>query len=207
MNLVLAGLAGTAALLLVAACSADEDSPAAAERSPAPAAASATPVAPAMPETRPDTLSGVEQVVAFADPAHCTPAPALVSLLGRAAPLDALGRPVKSHAGLAPQIDGAEVGTPVIGSEGSTHTLDLPLAAPWHGLHLVGISQVWTEQSDHAELSLRFAEPAAQTIAALNRQGFDLAPDGRRTQEGEVMATYLAVTPDGSGARLTCSAG
>ena len=153
-------------------------------------------------------VSAVERVIAYADTTHCVPAPSFVSVLGILSPMDTVtGAPVEPIAGPAPQIDEARIGLPVIESEGTTHRLNVDVGAQWHELRLVGITHVWTEESDHSELSLRFADLPGDTIAALNRLGFALAPDGRRTEEGEVLSTYLAVTPDGQGSRFTCSAG
>jgi hypothetical protein len=41
-------------------------------------------------------------------------------------------------------------------------------------------------------------------ITALNAQGFALPPSGAR-EAGVELPTYLAVAPDGAGARFSCS--
>lgn len=166
-------------------------------------------VSPATTPTRaPGSASAVEQAIAYDNMTYCTPAAGFRQMLGILSPMDAnTGAPVKPDGGLRVQIDGARIGEPVIESDGATHTLNVALLAPWHGLQLVGITQVWTEESDHFELSLRFADRPADTIAALNRLGFALGRDGRRTEEGEALSTYLAVAANGAGSAFTCSGG
>lgn len=197
-------LAGAVLLLAAAAACSDTGSTPPAAEDPAQTA----PETGLAPSSVPSTISAVERIIAYQDMTYCTPAPSFLTVLGILSPVDTVtGAPVEPIAGLAPQIDGARIGEPVIDSEGTTHTLNVTLEAQWHGLRLAGIAHVWTEASDHSELSLRFADPPGDTVAALNRLGFALAPDGRRIEEADVLSTYLVVTPDGEGSRFTCSAG
>lgn len=155
----------------------------------------ATPVLPAPPQV---------QTIAFADPAACTPAPALSALLDQMTPTDQTGRPVQPFAPqLAPMHD-VVLGTPQLVSDGTSHRVNVRAQASWHGLTLIGLSRWWAEESDYAGFALHFAEPPQQVIAVLNGQGFALPPSGSREQ-GVELQTFLAVTAEAAGASFSCS--
>lgn len=141
------------------------------------------------------------QPIAFADPAGCVPAASFIALLDQVTPMDQAGRPAKPVARAVP---GLQMGEPRLASEGTTHRVNVPVQADWHGLALIGLSRWWAQESDYAGFALHFANSPQQVIAALNAQGFALPPSGAR-EAGVELPIFLAVTPDGAGAKFSCS--
>lgn len=177
---------------------AGRNAPAPVERTAAIMPAASPAATPSLPQPLPP------QTVAFADPAGCVPAPSLIALLDQMTPTDQAGRPAQPFAPQLAPVPDLVLGIPRLVSDGTTHRVKVPAQGGWHGLTLVGLSRWWAEESDYAGFALHFANPPQQVIAALNGQGFDLPPSGAR-EVGIELATFLAVTPQGAGARFSCS--
>ena len=90
-----------------------------------------------------------------------------------------------------------------------TVQVELPLPGVWHGLRVLRLRRVFTEESDHSEVEIDFAEPADRVRSSLNAVGFQLRPVGEwRSIDAESDAepgVSIRVARAEEGSTLSCA--
>ncbi len=141
----------------------------------APAAPSAT-TASTPSASRPQDLSAL---LRFEDPATCETNETLASIFETLLKWN----PASPETGRAVQVPGfahAIMPTQLRRTnppETSSETI-LPLHGEWLGLNVTSLAVDAAEESDNISNEIRFSDPPARVLAALNRHGFDLPVSG-----------------------------
>ncbi len=88
-------------------------------------------------------------------------------------------------------------------------TAELAIPGSWQGLRVAGLRLFYLEESDVSSREVRFLEPPDRVLALLNRRGFALGTigHGRRTDDGQLIETWISLNDDPGGALLRCATG
>ena len=176
-------------------------------------AAVAEPTAEATSEPVP---VAVEEALAFATPAACTPGDTLERVYKK---LEA-GMNLGSGQGLTVTLDGfaeplqiaAKSGKDRIGAETASAELRFPADTTWHGLRLsrVTTTRYYPPETDGSDSrTINFLEPPEKVRRTLARLGFaaPLAPAYTRIDEDKGCGGAMQIEPRPGGAALVCSWG
>lgn len=148
-------------------------------------------------------------ILIFEDPANCTAGPALASIFEELLKLPRDGAQPTPRPLTIPGVKGTFLPSVLRHSrQGSTQPVEtaISLAGHWHGLQVTGLSVSAVPESDVISQQIRFASPAAEVRATLNRQGFNLPPVGewRETHAGSETPGAIGIEAVGSGTILNC---
>lgn len=192
--------AALAGLLLTTGCGSTPPESVNAQ-SEAPIANIATPAE----ETPP--LPNIDTLLAFDDPARCIMGEALHGLVRDLARYEPeTGRPMP---GALPTRTAfrASLGEPVMTPGEDGLTVHLPLRGQWQGIEVTALDISYWNGGDPPAFAITMDASKDAALAMLNREGFDLPADGKRTIDDEVYTIEIELAAQSGHTRLSCSAG